>query len=80
MRAAGAIPATIDYHGYKHASCISVNHVVTHGIPSETKILKVGDILNIDVTPKFQGWTATPGAPSRWGRLHPGRPPGQYRL
>ena len=39
MRAAGAIPATIDYHGYKHASCISVNHVVTHGIPSECKIL-----------------------------------------
>ena len=56
MRAAGAIPGTIDYHGYKHASCISVNHVVTHGIPSETKILKVGDILNIDVTPKFNGW------------------------
>jgi methionyl aminopeptidase len=56
MRAAGAIPGTIDYHGYKHASCISVNHVVTHGIPSDTKIPKVGDILNIDVTPKFNGW------------------------
>lgn len=56
MRAAGSIPGTIDYHGYKHASCISVNHVVTHGVPSETKILKAGDILNIDVTPKFNGW------------------------
>ena len=56
MRAAGSIPATIDYHGYKHASCISVNHVVTHGVPSATKILKTGDILNIDVTPKFNGW------------------------
>lgn len=56
MRAAGSIPATIDYHGYKHASCISVNHVVTHGIPSATKILKPGDILNIDVTPKIDGW------------------------
>ncbi|MEO6351504.1 MAG: type I methionyl aminopeptidase [Burkholderiaceae bacterium] len=56
MRAAGSIPATIDYHGYKHASCISVNNVVTHGVPSDTKILKVGDILNIDVTPKFNGW------------------------
>jgi methionyl aminopeptidase len=55
MRAAGSIPATIDYHGYKHASCISVNHVVTHGVPSETKILKVGDIVNIDVTPKIDG-------------------------
>jgi methionyl aminopeptidase len=56
MRAAGSIPGTIDYHGYKHASCISVNHVVTHGVPSETKILRAGDIVNIDVTPKFQGW------------------------
>ncbi len=56
MRAAGSIPATIDYHGYKHATCISVNHVVTHGIPSDSKFLKTGDILNIDVTPKFNGW------------------------
>lgn len=55
MRAAGSIPATIDYHGYKHASCISVNHVVTHGVPSDTKILKTGDIVNIDVTPKIEG-------------------------
>ncbi|MFZ6646782.1 type I methionyl aminopeptidase [Undibacterium sp. TJN25] len=55
MRAAGSIPATIDYHGYKHASCISVNHVVTHGVPSDAKILKTGDILNIDVTPKIEG-------------------------
>jgi methionyl aminopeptidase len=56
MRAAGSVPATIDYHGYRHASCISVNDVVTHGVPSETKILKTGDILNIDVTPRFNGW------------------------
>ena len=56
MRAAGSIPATIDYHGYKHASCISVNHVVTHGIPSATKLLREGDIVNIDVTPLFHGW------------------------
>lgn len=56
MREAGAIPATIDYKGYKHASCISVNHVVTHGIPSDAKVLKAGDIVNIDVTPKLDGW------------------------
>ena len=56
MREAGSIPATIDDHGYKHASCISVNHVVTHGVPSATKILRAGDILNIDVTPKLNGW------------------------
>jgi methionyl aminopeptidase len=55
MRAAGSIPATIDYHGYKHASCISVHHVVTHGVPSATKILKAGDIVNIDISPKIEG-------------------------
>jgi len=56
MRAAGSIPGTIGYHGYQHASCISVNNVVTHGVPSANKVLRAGDIVNIDVTPKFQGW------------------------
>ena len=53
---AGAVSATIGYKGYKHASCISVNHVVCHGIPSSRKILKNGDILNIDVTVIVDGW------------------------
>ncbi len=52
---AGAISATIGYRGYKHASCISVNHVVCHGIPGP-KVLKDGDILNIDVTVIVDGW------------------------
>ncbi|OWU86774.1 methionine aminopeptidase [Oceanicola sp. 22II-s10i] len=52
---AGATSATIGYKGYKHASCISVNHVVCHGIPG-TKLLKDGDILNIDVTVIVDGW------------------------
>ncbi|MFK7881004.1 type I methionyl aminopeptidase [Roseobacter sp.] len=53
--AAGATSATIGYKGYKHASCISVNHVVCHGIPGD-KTLKDGDILNIDVTVIVDGW------------------------
>jgi len=52
---AGAKSATIGYKGYQHASCISVNHVVCHGIPG-TKVLKDGDILNIDVTVIVDGW------------------------
>ena len=52
---AGAVSATIGYRGYQHASCISVNHVVCHGIPGE-KLLKDGDILNIDVTVIVDGW------------------------
>jgi len=55
MTERGTVPATIDYHGYRHASCISVNHVAVHGIPSETKILKNGDIVNIDITPRLDG-------------------------
>jgi len=53
--AAGAKSATIGYKGYQHASCISVNHVVCHGIPGD-KVLKDGDILNIDVTVIVDGW------------------------
>ncbi len=53
---AGAVSATIGYRGYQHASCISVNHVVCHGIPNKKKILKDGDILNIDVTVIVDGW------------------------
>ncbi|MBW6505289.1 MAG: type I methionyl aminopeptidase [Rhodobacteraceae bacterium] len=51
----GAVSATIGYRGYKHASCISVNHVVCHGIPG-AKLLNDGDILNIDVTVILDGW------------------------
>ncbi len=52
---AGATSATIGYKGYQHASCISMNHVVCHGIPGEKK-LKDGDILNVDVTVIVDGW------------------------
>jgi len=50
-----AIPAPLNYKGYPKSICTSVNHVVCHGIPSE-KVLKAGDILNIDVTVLLDGW------------------------
>lgn len=53
--AAGAVPINIGYKGYAHASCISVNHVVCHGIPG-SKLLVSGDILNIDLTAVVDGW------------------------
>tara|TARA_R100001039_G_C1847270_1_gene107407 strand:- start:998 stop:1786 length:789 start_codon:yes stop_codon:yes gene_type:complete len=55
VNASGAKSATIGYKGYQHASCISVNHVVCHGIPGD-KVLKDGDILNVDVTVIVDGW------------------------
>jgi methionyl aminopeptidase len=52
----GGVPATLGYRGYTKSSCISINHVVCHGIPSDQRSLKDGDIVNIDVTPIVDGW------------------------
>ena len=51
-----AVPANVGYRGYKKTICASVNQVICHGIPSENKILKDGDIINIDVTVLKDGW------------------------
>ncbi len=51
----GGVPATLNYRGYPYSSCISLNHVVCHGMPSP-KPLKDGDILNIDITFIVDGW------------------------
>jgi len=68
IEGAGATSATIGYKGYRHATCISVNHVVCHGIPGSpiptgknerkrtSDVLLDGDILNIDVTVIVDGW------------------------
>ncbi len=45
-----AIPAPLNYRGFPKSICTSVNHQICHGIPSDTKKLKSGDIINIDVT------------------------------
>ena len=45
-----AIPAPLNYNGFPKSVCTSVNHVICHGIPSDDKVLKSGDIINIDVT------------------------------
>jgi|TARA_B100000959_G_scaffold37540_1_gene36233 methionyl aminopeptidase len=45
-----AVPAPLNYKGFPRSICTSVNHQVCHGIPSKDKILKNGDIINIDIT------------------------------
>ena len=50
-----AYSAPLYYRGFPKSCCTSVNHVVCHGIPSE-KILKDGDIMNVDVTALKEGW------------------------
>ena len=52
----GAVPAPLNYRGFPKSICTSVNHVVCHGIPDEKKVLKEGDIVNIDVTLIVEGW------------------------
>lgn len=51
----GGNAACIGYNGYQHTTCISVNHVVCHGIPKDKK-LKKGDILNIDLVVEKDGY------------------------
>jgi methionyl aminopeptidase len=51
----GAVPAPLYYRGFPRSVCISINHVVCHGIPGE-RVLEEGDILNIDVTVMLDGW------------------------
>ena len=53
--ARNAIPAPLNYKGFPKSICTSVNEVVCHGIPGE-RVLKEGDILNIDITVIFDGW------------------------
>ena len=81
---AGAKSATIGYKGYRHASCISVNHVVCHGIPGDKirkwkndihrrddDALRDGDILNIDVTVIVDGWYGDTSRMYVAGKLKP---------
>ncbi len=51
----GAVPAPLNYKGFPKSTCISLNHVVCHGIPGD-KALRDGDILNIDVTVILNSW------------------------
>ena len=49
VRGAGAMPAFLNYQGFPRTMCTSVNEEVVHGIPSEEKILKAGDIITLDL-------------------------------
>ena len=53
----GAIPAPLNYRGFPKSVCVSVNEVICHGIP-EGRVLKDGDIANVDVTPILDGYYA----------------------
>ncbi|HOT93383.1 MAG TPA: type I methionyl aminopeptidase [Anaerolineae bacterium] len=52
----GAIPAPLHYRGYPKSVCTSINEVICHGIPSPDRVLREGDILNVDVTTILNGY------------------------
>ena len=66
----GAVSAPLGYKGFPRSVCTSVNHVVCHGIPRADEILRVGDIVNIDVTPKLDGWHGDSSRMYHVGAVH----------
>lgn len=51
-----ATPAPLNYHGFPKSVCVSINHEVCHGIPSKDRVLKQGDIVNVDVSTIYHGY------------------------
>lgn len=68
IRANGAEPVFLGYRGYRHATCVSVNEEVVHGIPGE-RILKAGDIVSLDVGVRKQGYCGDSAATFPVGRI-----------
>lgn len=58
MRAHGLVPVCKGYAGYKHASCISVNQTVVHGIPSTKIVINDGDCVSVDMVGSYKGYCA----------------------
>lgn len=54
----GAIPADLNYEGFPKSVCISINDEVCHGIPSPDRVLRDGDIVNVDATTNLNGYFA----------------------
>lgn len=56
IRGFGCVPSFLDYNGYPASICVSVNDEVVHGIPSEKRILKEGDIVSLDAGVIYKGY------------------------
>ena len=65
----GAIPAPLNYGGFPKSICTSINDVVCHGIPSQKRILKEGDIINIDITTILNGYFGDTSATYPVGKI-----------
>ena len=52
----GAVPAPLGYHDFPKSVCTSINDEICHGIPSDNRVLKEGDIINVDVSTIYNGY------------------------
>lgn len=71
MRELGLHPVCKGYAGYKHATLISINDVVVHGIPSKDNILQSGDFVKIDVVGSYEDYCADMARPFFVGEINP---------
>ena len=67
----GGVPSQLGYHGFPAAVCTSRNHVVCHGIPRDDECLEDGDIVNVDVTTRLDGFHGDTSATFRIGDVRP---------
>jgi methionyl aminopeptidase len=68
IRNRGATPIFIGYRGYRHATCISVNEEIVHGIPGK-RVIKAGDIVGLDVGSKLDGYCGDTAATFAAGKV-----------
>ena len=69
IKKCGAKPTFLGYGGFPASACISVNEEVIHGIPSNSKVLKNGDIVKIDVGAQYKGFTGDSAATFAVGEI-----------
>ena len=69
IKKCGAKPTFLGYGGFPASACISVNEEVIHGIPSNSKVLKNGDIVKIDVGAQWKGFTGDSAATFAVGEI-----------
>ena len=67
----GAYPTFKNYNGFPAAACISINDEIIHGIPSNSRIIKAGDIVSIDVGATFKGYVGDNAATFTTGEISP---------
>jgi methionyl aminopeptidase len=58
LLAKGLVSQSKGYHGYRHASCVSINEEVVHGIPHKDRIIQDGDLVKVDICAAWKGYCA----------------------